>query len=392
MERAEALALCDRLVAAMAGGGSELADGQLHVPVAEYLDPARWQAEVDRIFRTVPVVLAPSALLAEPNSFVTRDVLGSALVVARDGDGVARTFVNACVHRGARLCDGTGTARRLTCPYHGWTYDTAGRLVGVPHRDQFGDIATDGLLQLPTAERHGLVFAMLGATPTAGDATPPPDIDAWLDGFDAPLADLRLADQHVVAVSELAGPNWKVAKDGYFDGYHFSALHKDTLGLVYRGNAQVFEAWGPHQRFHFATHRLHDGGMAAAHEHPRPHQLMGSVTALFPNTAFAGDRDGLLMSQVFPGATPGASITFQTHLRRRPLDPADTADVDKALERVRYLEFVVQEEDYATGLAIGRNLPAMAGAAQAFVFGRNELANQRFHSWVRHFLENDSSQ
>ena len=392
MERAEALALCDRLVAAMAGGGSELADGQLHVPVAEYLDPARWQAEVDRIFRTVPVVLAPSALLAEPNSFVTRDVLGSALVVARDGDGVARTFVNACVHRGARLFDGTGTARRLTCPYHGWTYDTAGRLVGVPHRDQFGDIATDGLLQLPTAERHGLVFAMLGATPTAGDATPPPDIDAWLDGFDAPLADLRLADQHVVAVSELTGPNWKVAKDGYFDGYHFSALHKDTLGLVYRGNAQVFEAWGPHQRFHFATHRLHDGGMAAAHEHPRPHQLMGSVTALFPNTAFAGDRDGLLMSQVFPGATPGASITFQTHLRRRPLDPADTADVDKALERVRYLEFVVQEEDYATGLAIGRNLPAMAGAAQAFVFGRNEMANQRFHSWVRHFLETDSSQ
>jgi choline monooxygenase len=71
--------------------------------------------------------------------------------------------VNYCRHRGARTADGCGSARRFTCPYHAWTYDGDGALVGLPGKEGFDDLdrADYGLVQLPCEERHGLVSVVL---------------------------------------------------------------------------------------------------------------------------------------------------------------------------------------------------------------------------------------
>src|SRR5947208_1813567 len=60
----------------------------------------------------------------------------------------------------------------------------------------------------------------------------------------------------VVEERELQGPNWKVAFDGYVDGYHLDILHKDTLGRDVVGNVITCDAWGPHQRVAFARRNI----------------------------------------------------------------------------------------------------------------------------------------
>ena len=142
---------------------------------------------------------------------------------------------------------GAAEARRFTCPYHAWSYDTAGTLVGISGRNKFGDLDTDtrGLTELPCDERSGLVFVV-----SAPDAEL--DLDRWLGGYDTALDQLGLADMELLDERVLIGPNWKIAFDGYVDGYHLDILHRDTLGVDVMGNVMTWDAWGPHQRVAFA--------------------------------------------------------------------------------------------------------------------------------------------
>jgi phenylpropionate dioxygenase-like ring-hydroxylating dioxygenase large terminal subunit len=65
----------------------------------------------------VPLPLALSCELREPNSYKAMDAVGVPVLIVRGGDGTARAFLNVCRHRGAVVCEpGCGTARRFTCP------------------------------------------------------------------------------------------------------------------------------------------------------------------------------------------------------------------------------------------------------------------------------------
>ena len=193
----------------------------MRVPVEHYLDPQRWQAEVD-MFRRTPLMLALGGELRGPNSYKAMSVLDVPVLITRGAAGEVRAFVNQCSHRGAIVVpDGIGTARRFACPYHNWTYDPKGDLVGVTDREFFGDIDAScmGLTPLPVAERAGLIFVVI--TPGV-----PMDIDAHLCGYDQVLDFFGFGDWHLISQREVAGPNWKIAYDGYLDFYHLPFLHR----------------------------------------------------------------------------------------------------------------------------------------------------------------------
>ena len=100
-----------------------------------------------------------------PHDYVVRDVLGTSVLLTRDATGEAHAFLNYCRHRGARPAAGCGSARRFTCPYHAWTYDSRGTLVGLPGAEGFDELdrSEHGLVELPSQERHGFVWVVLTA-------------------------------------------------------------------------------------------------------------------------------------------------------------------------------------------------------------------------------------
>ena len=95
------------------------------------------------------------------------------MVVTRQPDGSLAAFHNVCQHRGPAIVGAsTGCgARRFTCPYHGWVYDTKGVVVGVPEREDFDPAHLEGVRAPAVAadEWGGWVWINM-AGPDAGDA------------------------------------------------------------------------------------------------------------------------------------------------------------------------------------------------------------------------------
>jgi phenylpropionate dioxygenase-like ring-hydroxylating dioxygenase large terminal subunit len=374
IDRDEAVALAKRLLAFHESGTTEQAADVYRVPTAHYIDPDRWQLEMDRIFRRVPLPLALTCELRDAGSFKSFEAAGVPVLIVRGSDGRVRAFVNACRHRGAIVeAEPCGRSRRFTCPYHGWVYDQRGGLTGMYGADTFGPVDREplGLTPLPCEERAGLVFVTL----RPGEGM---DIDDWLGDYAAELETLELDTWHVHARRELDSPAWKVAFDGYLEGYHFSTLHKDTIFKDNMSNLMAVDAFGPHQRIMFAKHtlpRLRDQDESQW----RPTDHIGPVHTIFPCLSLAGAwRDTALVSQLFPGPTADRSRTAQTFISRHPAVTAEERErVDQAVD---FLFTVVRDEDYATGLGITRGL--LSGINQEFVFGRNEPSLHHFHQWV----------
>ena len=139
------------------------ADGQ-SLPAWIYRDPEFFERERQAIFRQSWQLVCHLNDVPRPGDFYTFEFLGESLVVVRTDEGV-RAFHNVCRHRAARLLDGErgSCGRRITCPYHAWTYALDGRLVGVPQRDAFRglDVLRHGLATVEHEVFMGFIFVRL---------------------------------------------------------------------------------------------------------------------------------------------------------------------------------------------------------------------------------------
>ncbi|WP_317930714.1 aromatic ring-hydroxylating dioxygenase subunit alpha [Halioxenophilus sp. WMMB6] len=150
-------------------------------------------------------------------------------IIVRGADGELRGFVNACRHRGNKLCQGKGNSARFTCPYHLWSYGLDGRLVGVARPDLVGPIDKSklGLLPVPVDCFAGFIFLN-------------PDSNAMplLDFIGADVAELlapyRLEEMVPVGmdVKEALNCNWKVVMDAFSEGYHIIGVHPELLSVT----------------------------------------------------------------------------------------------------------------------------------------------------------------
>ena len=91
---------------------------ETRLPSAVYTDPQRYQAELNILFRAMPLCLGHEDQLDTSGAVLAREVAGLPLLVTRDSSGAVRVFLNACRHRGARLMPGEETVCRrssLSC-------------------------------------------------------------------------------------------------------------------------------------------------------------------------------------------------------------------------------------------------------------------------------------
>ena len=362
-------------------GTTSLTGDIFRVPAGHYYDPEHWQLEMSRVFQRLPLMLATSAELPNPGDYKATEAAGVPVLITRDHEGQVRAFVNSCGHRGAQVMkEGCGHARRFTCPYHAWSYNHLGELTHIYTAGDFGELdkSNYGLVPLKTTERAGLIWVL-------NDPESSLDIDLFLSGYDEPLAAFDFESWHYFDSRRVDGPNWKIAYDGYLDFYHLPILHKDTFGGD-TSNQALYYSWGPHQ--HVKSPATTEKHLGKLNETRWPAALLLSgVWTIFPHVSIAsfgeeGASRGVLISQLFPGDTPGSSYTVQNYLMANEPTPEQAAAAQQQFDLLKY---VVEMEDYATGLKQQKAL--QTGARDHVLFGRNEAGGQTFHKWLKRILE-----
>jgi salicylate 5-hydroxylase large subunit len=232
------------------------ADGVARVPFWVYSDPELYAREQERIFRGPAwCYVALAAELPKPGDFLRTAIGDRPVIVVRDERGELAVLENRCAHRGLQLCTAPrGNARELVCPYHQWTYDLRGTLVGVPFlrgvKGQGGmppDFRREdhGLRRLRVHERHGVVFASFDAETPPFEAFLGPEMLRWFDRvFDG--RELRVLGY----MRQRIQSNWKLMFENIKDPYHASLLHVFlvTFGLFRadQPSAVVLDETGRH--------------------------------------------------------------------------------------------------------------------------------------------------
>jgi apoptosis-inducing factor 3 len=231
-------------------------EGLARIPDWVYTSDEIYRCEVERIFhgRTWNYV-ALEAEIPDAGDFKRSFVGPTPVVVARGKDGAVHAFENRCAHRGAEFCrDQRGNRAEFVCPYHQWTYDLAGRLVGVPFRRGVkgeGGMPSSfrldehGPRRLAVTTRRGVVFASFAAEMEPLEdylgADILADFDATFDG-----RALRILGYYRNTVPA----NWKMYHENLKDPYHATLLHAYlvTFGLLVAGNksAMIVDPKGRH--------------------------------------------------------------------------------------------------------------------------------------------------
>jgi phenylpropionate dioxygenase-like ring-hydroxylating dioxygenase large terminal subunit len=343
--------------------------------ISDYVCAKQAAAEKEQFFRKGPINIGLSCLVPNPGDFMTHDLTGVPILLVRQQDGSLAAFLNVCRHRGARVAEGCGNAKRFTCPYHAWTYDADGTLRARPDERSFAgfDKDTIGLRPLPIVEKYGMIWV----SPEPGPAF---DIAPLLAGLERDLAAYRLEGYHHYETRILRRQiNWKMVIDTFLETYHLQFLHPKTVSPILHSNLATFDAFGRNLRMIAARRtieQLRDTPEAAWNIIP----LTAVICVLFPNTAFIMQGDHLETWHVYPsgdGANESAMrVSFYTP------EPASSEKARKHWNKnFDLLMATVEAEDFplAEGIQRGFHSPAQ----EAIHFGRNEPALQHFHKSVK---------
>jgi len=218
----------------------------LSLPGWVYHDPEYFAVEMRRLIRPAWQIVCHASDIAAVGDWRSLDYLGESVIVIRGADNAVRAFANVCRHRGSRLVDGEeGCARRLTCPYHGWTYGADGRLIGVPHKADYAglDPADWGLVPVELEQWRGFLFVRLEAGgPRVAEMMAPYDHEVAPHRFE----ELKALGRITMRPRDV---NWKNVADNYSDGLHINVAHPGLTRLFGNGygieaNEHVDRMWG----------------------------------------------------------------------------------------------------------------------------------------------------
>jgi phenylpropionate dioxygenase-like ring-hydroxylating dioxygenase large terminal subunit len=203
------------------------------LPSEAYTSDAFWKFERKAIFDREWMCVGHVNEIPKPGDYLPISVLDEPLLLVRTKDGSVKALSAVCQHRGHPIVGGVSPApanggclhaKRLVCPYHNWTYDLDGRLIGAPSIDV--KVLTEQLrttVRLPEIRSqifHGLIFVTFNpAAPRLEDALKSltPEIESY--------AIEALLPSHALIKTDLPW-NWKLHHENAIEPYHTSFVHR----------------------------------------------------------------------------------------------------------------------------------------------------------------------
>ena len=327
--------------------------------------------EKERVFGRVWHFAGRTDQVARQGQFVTCDVAGEPLLVARGADGILRGFYNVCRHHAAAVAtEDAGTVQLFRCPYHGWTYALDGTLKGTP--DFAGvcafDRATNGLVPVRVAVWESFVFVNL--------ATEGPSLEGFLGDLVQRIAPLGLADLRFHSRREyVLRCNWKVFVDNYLDGgYHVPHLHKGLNSVLNYAQYTIENG----ERYCLQSSPMAQTGGQGQFESTRVGNRALYIW-LYPNFMI-NLYDGIMDTNlVVPLGIDRTKVIFDFYFAEGVQTNADVSI---------NVSDVVQQEDVAVCEAVQRGLRSRAyGAGRLSV--RREAGEHLFHRLLSHDLNTE---
>ena len=198
-------------------------------------DPDIFKLEEEMVFGKTWQFLAHESELKEVGSYVTRQMVNDPILLVKDGSGEFKAYLNSCTHRGSKLCtEDRGCKKTFTCPYHGWSFNLDGDLIGIVAGNKvYGQEMNKNdwsLRQVPRVESYqGMIFGNLDPNAIS--------LEEYLGDmkfyFDIMLGRSD-GGMEVIGVPQrwVAKANWKATAENFAaDPYHLQTTHRSTVEL-----------------------------------------------------------------------------------------------------------------------------------------------------------------
>lgn len=368
----------DRMVGHLKNGTTDCAETALDVPISNFTNPEHLARELT-VFRNRPLVAALASELPEAGSFVTRDILGSALLIVRKKSGEVAAYLNMCRHRGGKVeLQEKGRKPFFVCSYHGWSYDGEGSLRGVPFEDHLGEIdrGCRSLHSVECEERHGFIWVNLS---NSGQS-----VAEFLGPADERLAEFDIANTTIFMTKTIETEiNWKIVMDGAIDVLHPQFLHPTGVGKLIDTNVSVWSDYGRCGQSLSARKRLGEKVKAGENIEAGWRYISGNFM-IFPNANLIFAPDHFEFWTLWPDLKDPSRATIQI---RFLIDPAKLNDdmaarLNKSWE---ILEEAATTEDFPMEVTIQQN--AMSHSEGTFFYGKSEVACQHLHRQMAKEME-----
>jgi len=305
------------------------------MPPAMYHDPEIYDLELDRLFRHEWICIGRLAEMPEPGDYICRDIIDSPVFAVRQVDSSVKAFANVCLHRSASLLQGQGHVSRISCPYHSWTYDLDGQLVGAPFMNETPgfDVKKFRLKALPCDIWEGFVYVSLDA-----NASP---LAESLTGMSQLVSDFRMGDYvSVFEQVETWDTNWKCLVENFMDSYHIHRVHKDSFAK-YGSSEDITSLFPGGERYTYHLIQEHEE-RKSVYAHPDNTWLKGDdryktyLINIFPSHVIQLQPDLLWYLSILPSGIGQISIRWGVSIPAEILEdaPIRQAVIDEQMDLI----------------------------------------------------------
>ena len=213
-------------------------------PKAIYTLPDITAHEMDRIFASEWLCAGRADELPNPGDYMAFECGAQPLIIIRGADGALSARSNICRHRMMRLVEGRGNTRKFSCPYHAWTYNLEGQLVGAAYMDRTTCFNKSDI-QLPAVrceEYLGWIYVCLD-----------PDVEPvahMLADLTEKLLPYNMQNYVTIFTEDhVWDTNWKCLTENFMEGYHLPVAHRDTVGGHFPVEETQFDERGSFPHF-----------------------------------------------------------------------------------------------------------------------------------------------